>query len=566
MNRRDFLGVLLASGACLPEAGSAAAAGFYDLPPVANCATLFHLTDCHAQLLPLHYREPSDNLGLGTRAGQPPHLAGEALLRRYGIPSGGRLAHAFSHIDFVEAARQYGRMGGFAHLATLLNRLRDQRPGAVLVDGGDSWQGSATALWTRGADMREACLALGVEVMTGHWEFTYGADEVLEHVAALAPRLRFLAQNIRTTEFEDPVFEPFVLRSINGHLIAIIGQAYPYTPIANPRHFVPEWRFGIQSEELAKQVRSVRAAGAQAVVLLSHNGMDVDLKLASQVSGLDAILGGHTHDAVPAPVRVRNAGGETLVANGGSHGKFLGVLDMEFADVGLAQVNYRILPVFSDLLPPDPGMQALVARLRTPFLDRLREPLAISDGLLYRRGNFGGTFDQLILQALLETQDAQIAFSPGFRWGGSLLPGQTITREDLLGQMAITYPQMHVDWYTAVQLHALLEDLGDNLFNPDPYRQQGGDLVRVAGLSFTCAPRAPVGQRFSDLRLKGELLSPSRRYKTVSWAPVAEGVVGPPAWEAVEQWLVARRRVPVLRPPAPALVGVGNDPGLAVGS
>lgn len=563
MNRRDLLLGLLAAGlAPLPSA--ALARRLYELPDAPGCATLLHLTDCHAQLLPLHYREPSENLGAGAASGQPPHLVGAALLRHYGLDAGGRAAHAFTHLDFAAAARTYGPMGGFAHLATLVQQLRAQRPGAVLVDGGDSWQGSATALWTRGADMRAACQALGVEVMTGHWEFTYGADEVLAQATALAPRLRFLAQNVRTADFGDPVFEPSVLREINGHLVGIIGQAYPYTPVANPRRFVAGWRFGIGEDELRAEAARLRRAGARAVVLLSHCGLDTDLKLASRVGGIDAILGGHTHDALPRALPVAGPTGTTLVANAGSHGKFLGVLDLEVSATGTVRPRYQLLPVFADLLDPDPAMAALVRALRAPHLARLQRPLARTEGLLYRRSNFGGTFDALILRALMQTQDARIGFSPGFRWGGTLLPGDTVTVEDLMGQMAVTYPQMRVTEYTGAQLHAMLEDVCDNLFNPDPYRQQGGDLVRVGGLRFACRPRAPFGRRIDELRLDGEPLDPARRYRTVSWAGVGdEDTAGPPAWEAVEQWLRARGTVPPLAPPHPRLEGVAGDPGLA---
>ncbi len=557
MQRREFLRLLAlatAAGASLRTELSAAQAAdeLYDAPPFGKLS-LLHITDTHAQLLPSYFREPSVNIG----DGKPPHLVGDALLKAYKIQSGSARAHAFTHLDFEHAARRYGKVGGFAHIATLVKRLRASRPHSLLLDGGDSWQGSATALWTRGADMIAAQKALGVELMTAHWEFTYGAERMQQSVKELAP-IEFLAQNVRTTDFEDPVFKPYALRTVNGVRLAIIGQAFPYVPIAHPRHFVPQWSFGIQERRLQALVDEARGKGVQAVVLLSHNGMDVDLKLAARVKGIDVILGGHTHDGVPAPVVV----GGTLVTNAGCNGKFIGVLDLDFDGARLSGYRYRLLPVFANLLAPDPDMAGLVAGLRKPYESRLGEKLALSEGLLYRRGNFNGTWDQLIVDALLEVQGAEIAFSPGFRWGTTLLPGEAITREHLMEQTAITYPQATLSELTGAEIKTVLEDVCDNLFNADPYLQQGGDMVRVGGLSYACAPREAIGRRISDLRLGGKPIDATKRYKVAGWAPVAEGAKGEPVWDVLERYLKARKTVRTRAPNVPRLVGVDRNPGL----
>ena len=572
LGRREFLEVLMAATASgLPLAaprvlaqGSDAGDIVYGLPRFGNVG-LLHFTDTHAQLLPVWFREPDVNLGVAA-AGRPPHLVGETFLREYGIPAESRMSHALTCLDFTAAARTYGRMGGFAHLATLIDRLRADRPGALLLDGGDNWHGSATALWTRGQDMVDASRLLGIDAMTGHWEFTYGAARVHEIVdREMAGRTAFLAQNVRTTDFDDPVFEPALVRTVNGVRVAVIGQAFPYTPIANPRRFVPEWTFGIQEERLQKLVDDVRTRqGAAVVVLLSHNGMDVDLKLASRVRGIDAILGGHTHDAVPQPVVVPNAGGRTIVTNAGCSGKFLAVLDLDVRGGALAGWRYRLLPVFANLLPAHPAMQAQIDRGRAPYRERLEESLATSDALLYRRGNFNGSWDQLIIDAILEVQDVEIAFSPGFRWGTSLLPGEAITRESLMNQLAITYPAATVNEMTGAAIKDVLEDVADNLFHPDPYYQQGGDMVRVGGLTYTCAPHASIGSRIGELRVRGAPLVADRLYKVGGWASVADDVQGPPIWDVVEAWLRSRRRVAPAKPYQPRLVGVEGDPGIAV--
>jgi S-sulfosulfanyl-L-cysteine sulfohydrolase len=569
VNRREFVQLLAAAAAAglpLVRRGAEAddASGrFYDVARFGN-VSLLHFTDCHAQLLPVYYREPEVNLGVGATAGKIPHLVGKALLREAGLQAGSRAAHACSHLDFEAAARIFGKAGGFAHLASLVKRLRAERPGALLLDGGDTLQGSATALWTRGEDMLEASLLLGTDAMTAHWEFTYGAQRVQEVVERrLQDRTAFLAQNVRTVDFEDRVFPAFAMREVNGVAVAVIGQAYPYTPIANPRHLIPDWSFGIRERELQKVVDEVRASGAAVVVLLSHNGMDVDLKLASRVRGIDAILGGHTHDAVPVPVLVANAGGKTLVSNAGSNGKFLALLDFEVREGRVRDLRYRLLPVFANLLPEDAEMAALITRVRAPFLQKLSEPLAVSEGLLYRRGNFNGTFDEVILRALLEVKDAQIAFSPGFRWGTTLLPGQTITREDLLAQTAITYPQTTLNLLSGAQIKTILEDVADNLFNPDPYYQQGGDMVRTGALTYTCSPAAQIGARISDLRLNGSALQADKKYRVAGWGSVAPDAQGEPVWEVVEAWLKAKRRVPAGLPYQPRLVAVAGNPGIA---
>jgi sulfur-oxidizing protein SoxB len=400
--------------------------------------------------------------------------------------------------------------------------------------------------------------------MTGHWEFTYGAKRVLEAVEKdLAGKIEFVAQNVKTADFEDPVFKPYVMREQNGVRIAVVGQAFPYTPIANPRYFVPDWTFGIQESDLQKTVDEARAKGAQAVVLLSHNGMDVDVKLASRVRGIDAILGGHTHDGVPAPLVVKNAGGQTLVTNAGSNGKFLAVLDLDVKGGRVSDYRYRLLPVFSNLLPADPSMHALIESVRRPYKDKLEEKLAVTEGLLYRRGNFNGTYDQLVLDALMEVKGAEIGFSPGFRWGTTLLPGQAILREHVMDQTAITYPYATLNELTGAQIKSILEDIADNLFNPDPYYQQGGDMVRVGGMTYACDPAARIGSRISDLRLKGAPLQADKAYKVAGWAPVAEGARGEPVWDVVERWLKDRKVVAARSPNLPRLVGMEGNPGLA---
>ena len=566
MERREFLqalGIAMAAGLPVPGRAQPDDAVFYEVPPFGN-VSLLHFTDCHAQLRPVRFREPDVNLGVGEARGRPPHLVGEALLKAFRIPRGSREAHAFTFLDFEAAARRYGTMGGFAHLATLVKRLKASRPGALLLDGGDTWQGSATALWTKGQDMIDAQKLLGVDITTGHWEFTYGQERVKQVVEGdFKDRIAFLAQNVNTADFGDPVFAPHVLREINGVPVGIVGQAFPYTPIANPRYFVPDWTFGIKEEELQKQVDAVRAKGARAVVLLSHNGMDVDLKLASRVRGIDAILGGHTHDGVPQPVPVKNAGGVTLVTNAGSNGKFLGVLDLDVRDGRVRDIQYRLLPVFSNLLPADRAMDEHIAQVRAPFEAKLGEKLAVTDGLLYRRGNFNGSADQLILDALLDVQGAQIAFSPGFRWGTTLMPGAAITFEQVMDWSAITYPHATVTEMTGETIKTVLEDVCDNLFNPDPYYQQGGDMVRVGGLTYTCAPNAAMGRRISDMRLGGKPIEADRAYKVAGWAPVAEGAKGPPVWDVISQYLRAKKTIAPPKLSLPKLIGVEGNPGIA---
>ena len=571
IGRRDFMQILAiasAAGMALEHRDALAAqAGaserLYELPAFGN-VSFMHFTDCHAQLMPIHFREPNVNLGIAGSMAKAPHLVGEALLKEFGVAPGSAKAHAFTYLDFDKAAQTYGKVGGFAHLATLVKQVRASRPQALLLDGGDTWQGSATALWTNGQDMVDACKLLGVDMMSSHWEFTLGAKRVQEIIEKdFKGKTAFLAQNIKTADFGDPVFEPYAMRQMNGVQVAVIGQAFPYTPIANPRYFVPDWSFGIQDENLQKVVDEVRAKGAKVVVVLSHNGMDVDLKMASRVSGIDAILGGHTHDGVPAPVVVKNRGGATLVTNAGSNSKFLGVLDFDVRGGRVQDFRYKLMPVFSNLLPADREMQAHIDKVRAPFADKLNETLAVSEGLLYRRGNFNGTWDQLIVDALMDVKGADLAFSPGFRWGTSLLPGQKITRELMMDQLAITYPHTTLTDMSGETIKTILEDVADNLFNPDPYYQQGGDMVRVGGLQYTCTPGEKAGSRISDMRLKGKLIEAGKTYKVAGWAPVAEGAKGEPIWDVVEKYLRDQKviKAPVLN--QPKLVGVEGNPGMA---
>ncbi|MFA7318652.1 MAG: thiosulfohydrolase SoxB [Sulfuricella sp.] len=569
MNRREFLQLLAAASATGFALNSkfalASAQGgqFYDVPKFGN-VSLLHFTDCHAQLTPIYFREPNVNIGLGSSLGRAPHLVGEKLLKNFGIRPGTSGAHAFTYLDFSAAAKTYGKVGGFAHLSTLVKKLRASRPGALLLDGGDTWQGSATSLWSNGQDMVDACKLLGVDVMTGHWEFTLGAERVKQIVDNdFKGKIDFVAQNIKTTDFGDQVFQPYTMKEINGVPVAIIGQSFPYTPIANPRWMVPDWSLGIQDENMQKVVDEVRAKGAQVVVVLSHNGMDVDLKMASRVTGIDAIMGGHTHDGIPAPSIVKNAKGQTLVTNAGSNSKFLGVLDFDVKNGKVVDYRYKLLPIFSNLLEADPAMTALINKHRAPYEAKLNEKLAVTEDLLYRRGNFNGTFDQLILDALMDVKGADAAFSPGFRWGTTLLPGEAITMERLMDQTAITYPATTLTEMSGETIKTIMEDVCDNLFNEDPYYQQGGDMVRVGGIQYTCDPRQKIGKRISNMMLKGKPVSPNKTYKVAGWAPVGEGVTGEPVWDVVSTWLRDKKVITPRKLNMPKLVGVKGNPGIA---
>lgn len=571
MNRREFLQMLaIASASGMTLDSQAALSGkapahFYDVPKHGNVSFL-HFTDCHAQLLPIWFREPNVNIGIGRARGKAPHLVGQHLLRRYGVKPGTAEAHAFTYLDFTEAARVYGKVGGFAHLKTLVDKMRAQRPGALLLDGGDTWQGSATSLWTNAQDMVDACIGLGVNVMTSHWEATYGAKRMTELINGDLQKagIDFVAQNIITSDFGDQVFKPYVMKEMNGVRVAILGQAFPYTPIANPRHMVPDWNFGIREDGMQKWVDEARAKGAKVVILLSHNGMDVDLKMASRVTGIDAIFGGHTHDGVPQPVQVKNAKGITLVTNAGSNSKFLGVMDFDVRGGKVQSYKYRLLPVFSNLLPADTKMAEYINKVRAPFESKLNEKLAVTDDFLYRRGNFNGTWDQLVVDALMEVKGADAAFSPGFRWGTTLLPGDAITMERLMDQTAITYPQTTLTNMTGDTIKTIMEDVADNLFNEDPYYQQGGDMVRVGGIQYTMDPTQKIGKRITQMTLKGKPVDAKKTYKVAGWAPVGEGVQGEPVWDVVAAYLRDKKVIKNVKLNTPKIVGIGKDnPGIA---
>lgn len=534
----------------------------YELPPKGN-VSLLHFTDCHAQLLPVWFREPNINIGVGEMKGRPPHLVGKHHLKYYGIEPGSREAYAFTYLDFVEAARKYGKIGGFAHMASVVKQVRGQRPGSLLLDGGDTWQGSATSLWTNAQDMVDACKLLGVDIMTGHWEFTFGAERVKEIINNdLQGHIEFLAQNVKDNTWEEAVFKAYTMREINGVPVAIIGQAFPYTPIANPGYMIPDWSFGIRDDSMQKHVDAAREEGAQVVVVLSHNGMDVDIKMASRVRGIDAIFGGHTHDAVPKPFEVKDPdGNRTLVINSGSNTKFLAVLDLDVQNGKINDYDFKLVPIFADLIKPDPQMEAYINKVRQPFEADLNRKLAVADELLYRRGNFNGTFDQLILDAMLKVQDAQIGFSPGFRWGVSVMPGQAITLEHVMSQTAITYATATLNNLSGEDIKLIMEDVADNLFNVDPYYQQGGDMVRVGGIKYAIDPTKKIGNRITNMELNGKPLDPKKKYKVAGWASVERPREGIPIWEVVEQYLLDKETVSIKDLNVPTIKGVPNNEG-----
>jgi sulfur-oxidizing protein SoxB len=507
--------------------------------------TILHITDVHAQLMPLYFREPSINLGVGADKGRPPHLTDQAFRDHFKVAIGSPQHYALTASDFVALAKNYGRMGGMDRVATLIKAVRAERGDAkvLLLDGGDTWQGSWTSLQTKGQDMVDLMESLKVDAMTSHWEFTYGAERV-EEIVKKSP-IAFLAQNIRSKEWQEPVFKAQKTFVKGGAKIAVIGQAFPRTPISNPRWMIPDWAFGLRERELQKEVEKARAGGADVVVLLSHNGFDVDRKMASRVSGLDVVLTAHTHDAMPGVVME----GKTIIIASGSHGKFLSRLDLDIKDKKVAGYRYKLMPVFSDAITPDAPTAAMIEKARAPYKEKLGTVLAQNESLLYRRGNFNGTFDDLICDAMLKERDAELSLSPGFRWGGTLVPGQPVTFEALSNATAMTYPNCYRTEMTGKQLKDILEDIADNIFHPDPYFQGGGDMVRVGGMGYSIDVSKPIHKRISNMTFlkTGKPIDPQRKYVVAGWASINQATKGPPIWEVVEKYL-ARVKTVNLKP------------------
>jgi sulfur-oxidizing protein SoxB len=504
--------------------------------------TLLHFTDVHAQLMPVYFRPPDINIGVGDYAGIPPHLVGEEFLKYFGIERGSALAYAHTMVDYADLARAYGRLGGLDRTATLVKAIRAERGDdkVLFLDGGDTWQGSYTSLKTNGQDMVDCMALLKPDAMTGHWEFTFGQDRFLEIVESMG--FPFLASNIFDSEWDEPAFESTAMFEKGGVKVAVIGQAMPYTPIANPKWMFPKWSFGIRPEVLQANVDKARADGAELVVMLSHNGFDVDRKIAATVSGIDVILTGHTHDAVPNGVEV----GNTLILSSGSHGKYLGRVDLEVKDGKVVGRSSKLIPVFADAIAPDAEMAAKIAEVRAPYEAELNRVIGVSEGLLYRRGNFNGTWDDVICQAIMQERDVQIALSPGFRWGTTLLPGQDITIDDLHAATSMSYPQVYRNEMTGAQLKDILEDVCDNLFNRDPFFQQGGDMVRVGGMTYTCRVNEEIGKRIGDMALAatGEPIDPAKTYTVGGWASINENVEGPAIYDLMEGYISKTGRIP----------------------
>ena len=551
ISRREFFvaataSAVLAAGSGVPlgrlsAAGRLSQEDLLSFDAVGN-VTLMHVTDIHAQLVPIYFREPSVNLGVGDARGRIPHIVGAEFRKAFKLSDGSPMSYALTYDDFAQLAKSYGAMGGLDRIATVIKAVRAERGDKMLLlDGGDTWTNSWTSYKTEGQDMVDAMALLKPDVMTGHWEFTLGEQRVRELVDNLG--FAFLAQNVRDNEFEEKVFETSKIFERGGVKVGVIGQAFPFTPIANPRWMIPNWTFGIREREMSAEVEALRAQGAELIVVLSHNGFDVDRKMAERVPGIDVILSGHTHDALPEVTVV----GKTLIAATGSHGKFVSRLDLDVQSGRIAGFRYRLIPIFADVITPDAEMSAYIEKARAPFKQDLTRVLGTTDGLLYRRGNFDGTLDQMICDAVLERRDAEISLSPGVRWGASMLPGHPITFEDVTNATAMSYPACYRSEMTGARLKDVLEDVADNIFNPDPYYQQGGDMVRCGGLGYTIDISQPMGKRISNLTLlrKGEPIDASRSYTIAGWASVNQGTEGPPVWDVVSEYIADKKTINV---------------------
>ncbi|MFC2968701.1 thiosulfohydrolase SoxB [Acidimangrovimonas pyrenivorans] len=551
ISRRDFLQATVAASAIWGASGvgnwaklaaqqALSQDQLLDFDTYGN-VTLVHITDIHAQLKPIWFREPEINLGVGAVHGLPPHVTGADFLKMFNMKPGTPEAYALTYQDFASLAKAYGKMGGIDRVATVLKSIRADRPDALFLDGGDTWHGSYTCLKTAGQDMVNVMNALKPDAMTSHWEFTLGTERIKEIVDGLP--FAFLGANIFDAEWDEPAFEPYKMFERGGVKVAVIGQAFPYLPVANPKWMFPEYSFGIREERMHEVVQEVRGKGAELVVLLSHNGFDTDRKMAAQVEGIDVILTGHTHDALPEPVMV----GKTMLIASGSNGKFVTRLDLDVQKGQLMGFRHKLIPIFADVITPDAEVAKLIDEQRAPYKAELEEVVGHTDSLLYRRGNFNGTWDDLICNALIDQREADIAMSPGFRWGPSILPGEAITREDVFNATSMTYPNAYRSEMTGETIKTIMEDVADNLFNPDPYYQQGGDMVRMGGMGYDIDVSKPQGSRITNMTLlkTGEKIDPAKTYVVAGWASVNEGTQGPAIWDVVETWLKEQGTVEV---------------------
>jgi sulfur-oxidizing protein SoxB len=620
LTRRDFIKVLGAGSAaglisgCGDDNPSKLASqdNRYEVAKTGN-ARILHITDTHGNLLPNYFREPNVNLGFGPTYGQLPHVVGNKLLHQIGVKPGTAEAYAFTYNNFEELAHKYGKTGGFGQIKTVLESLRDSAGGVqntLTLDGGDTWQGSGTSLWTRGADMVEACNMLGVDVMVGHWEFTYKEAETLKNIGFF--KGDFLGQNVRimedalmgddyitmTEKFdgnglynEDDAlpFKPYVIKNVGGHRIAVIGQAFPRTSNANPqKYFFPDWSFGLREDEMSELVTDIRAnEKPDAVIVISHNGMDVDIKMASRVVGIDAIFGGHTHDGMPKPIEVKNAGGITVVTNAGCSGKYIGVMDLDIKGHKMVGYNYKMLPILTDFIKPDATMVSFINKMRNTKYDKnvvearsstmsnnpsrvgktydeiLTEKLCSTNQTLYRRGNFMGTWDQVLVNSLRAEHDADFAMSAGVRWGTSVPAGDDVTMEDLMTNTSMTYGETYVSELKGAQLKEILEGIAENLFVQDPYLQSGGDMVRMGGMDYTIDPAAALGERISAMKDdSGAPIEPNKTYKVSGWAQVGSVGNGRLMWDVAADYLRKQGTLDLKKVNHPTIKGVKTNPGI----
>lgn len=418
----------------------------------------------------------------------------------------GYLQEHWEHF-FEGSDSNYIRAGGYPRISAYINKVRKEKDNKVVVlDGGDTFHGTLPVVDSKGMILTSYLNEMKIDAMTAHWEFAYGP----KHFSSLLNALNYpmLAINCYDKTTDKLVFDPYLIKEVNGLKIGIIGIAATIIDKTMPQHFAEGLYFSLGNEELPGYIAELKDQDVDLVILLSHLGFPQEVKLAQEVDGIDVLLSAHTHNRVYEPALVN----DTIIFQSGCHGSFLGHLDLVVENKKIVDYKHQLV-VLDESLDEDLDMKAAIEKDLEPYKEQLNKIVGRTGTDLNRSTVFESTMDNLLLQSMIDISGAELAFSNGWRYGAPIPKGD-IRENDLWNMIPVNPPLSKVK-LKGQEVWDMMEENLERTFSIDPYQQMGGYVKRVLGMNLYCKIENPYGERVQQIFVQGQALEKDRVYHVV---------------------------------------------------